>query len=347
MVRYEPSRREVAHRWLSDSTPALGKRLHGEQTLRPREIGCDPGVSAIDRTPPLEIVVVTYNSEDYIHRCLDSVFRNMPRDTLVHVVDNASSDATVNCIRDEYPSVDLHVRPDNPGFAVANNQALRGVRAPIVLILNPDTEVHPGTITTLLAFLNDETSVGVVGCKLVTLSGDIDHAAKRFIPTPRDALLYFLGELAGRKLGRYVAVQVDPDSTADVDAVNGAFMMVRTAAMRDVGLFDESYWMYAEDLDWCTRFRAAGYRVVYRGDVSAMHIKGGSSGIRSIKLNYHFHRSMALYYWRHQRTTVLLDGLVLAGVACRFVATQIANEARRAKARSRRIIRSRGTGFPQ
>jgi GT2 family glycosyltransferase len=276
----------------------------------------------------LEVVVVTYNSVQHIGRCLASVTEHSPPGTRLHIVDNASSDGTVERVRDVAPYALVDVRPSNDGFAAANNAALKRVKSKYVLLLNPDTEVHPGTLGRLLERMESDESIGVIGCRLLTLDGTDDHAAKRMVPTPRDGLVYSLGRLTRKRIGRYLAPHVGPTETADVDAINGAFMLARRAAVDEVGLLDEGYWMYAEDIDWCTRFRRAGWRVVYDGSVTSMHMKGGSSGIRGLKLNFHFHRSMARYYLNYSPRHPL-TALVVGGIAARFLVVAVVDGLRK------------------
>ncbi len=280
--------------------------------------------------PPLEIIIVSYRSETLIPRCLTSVQDYAPRSTQVYVVDNASPDDTVGVIRRDFPTVRLIERDGNDGFAVANNVALRRVVAPYVLVLNPDAELAPGVLDHLISVMDQQRDIGVIGCRLLTADGTPDHAAKRFIPTPLEAAHYFLGRLFGKHVSRYTAPHVNEYDLADVDAINGAFMLVRKSAMDLVGLFDEGYWMYAEDLDWCTRFRDAGWRVVYDGRVTAFHMKGGVAGVRSLRLNYEFHRSMARYYRTHNHSLAIAAVPVTTGIWCKFVITATGDLVRRA-----------------
>ncbi|MFF2451827.1 glycosyltransferase family 2 protein [Isoptericola sp. NPDC058082] len=291
------------------------------------------GLPAPD-VPPLEIVIVTYGGPTFVERCLTSVRHHAPRGTKVHVVDNASPDSTPDMVAHRFPEVLLHRRRDNSGFAVANNAALAGTTAPAVLLLNPDTELRPGVVEHLLHELEHEPEIGVLGCRLVTPNGSFDHASKRRVPSPAVALRYFLLRSAGRHGSDYTAPDLDEHDVGDVDAVNGAFMLVRAAALTDVGLLDETFWMYAEDLDWCVRMRAAGWRVVYDGRVTAIHLKGASSGrARSVRLNYHFHRSMSLFYRKHLRRSFVEDLVVHGGIWARFVAVAFVDVVRRSVAR--------------
>ncbi|WP_109210445.1 MULTISPECIES: glycosyltransferase family 2 protein [Microbacterium] len=280
----------------------------------------------------LDVVIVTYASRDLIRECLGSLFASPPRIPMnVVVVDNDSPDDTVEVVTSEFPSVNVVARPTNDGFAVANNVALRQSGAEYVLVLNPDTRIEPGTLDHLIGEMAADKTIGVLGCRLLTADGTLDHASKRSFPSPVTAAKYFLMKAAGRTGSDYVRPDIPDDGRADVDAVNGAFMLLRGDAMRGVGLLDEKYWMYGEDLDWCARFLAAGWRVVYDGRVVAHHLKGGStSGRRPLKLNYHFHRSMLLFYRDHvSRGVVLVDVAVAAGVWARFGASALASAVQR------------------
>lgn len=277
----------------------------------------------------VDVVIVTYGRADLVARCLTSLSSpDIARVTRVTVVDNNSPDHTPDMIATEYPAVRLIRRDDNPGFAVANNVAIATTDAAYVLVLNPDTEITWATLEFLLDEMAADSTIGVLGCRLVLADGTFDHASKRRIPTPLDAMTYFAGRLIGRKAGRYVASDVDEKGVGEVDAVNGAFMLIRRQALDEVGGLDETYWMYGEDLDWCLRFRRAGWRVVYDGRVCATHIKGASSNARrSPKLNYEFHRSMAIFYRKNlaPNSTCLANWVVVTAIWARFGVLELKN----------------------
>jgi GT2 family glycosyltransferase len=280
--------------------------------------------------PLLDVVVVAYRSRDLVERCLESLDAHGPRTAAmqVHVVDNASRDGTAEMVRERFPAVRLHPLTDNTGFSAANNAVLRESRAPYVLLLNPDTEVYAGTLDAALARLHSDPEIGMVGVKLVTESGELDHACKRSFPTPLSALAHFTGigrgEGAGEALSQYRATQLDDDEPGEVDAVNGAFMLCRAAAVQDVGLLDEGYWLYMEDLDWCHRFWDAGWKVFYEPAGVALHVKGASSGARRRpKQEIAFHRGMARFYRRFDAPShnPLLNVAVYAGIAAKLAVT--------------------------
>lgn len=254
----------------------------------------------------------------------------------VTVVDSGSPDATPEMVEGEFPWVRL-LRRGNIGFSAANNLVLRESEAEAVLLLNPDTGVYAGTLDAALARLRSEERIGMVGVKLVTESGELDHACKRSFPTPLSALAHFTGvgrgEGAGGALSQYRAPHLDDDEPGEVDAVNGAFMLCRAEAIREVGLLDEGYWLYMEDLDWCHRFWDAGWKVFYEPAGVALHVKGGSSAARRApKQEIAFHRGMGRFYRRFEapRSNPLLNAAVYAGIGAKL-ATSLAITALRGR----------------
>jgi GT2 family glycosyltransferase len=218
--------------------------------------------------------------------------------------------------------------------------ALRNVQSPFVLVLNPDTELRAGVLDHVLEILEERHDVGMVGCRLARPDGTFDHAAKRSFPTPASALAHFTGigrRAAAGPLAQYRAPDVGERDSGEVDAVNGAFMLVRRDALVEVGLLDEGYWLYMEDLDWCARFWERGWKVFYDGAVTAIHVKGGVAGRhRRLKPNLHFHRGMGRFYRRHQGgRRWLLDVAVYLGIGIKLVVALARSGAATAAARLR------------
>jgi len=276
----------------------------------------------------LETIVVSHGAEGLLRRCLRSL-REHPAagETRVTVVDSGSPDSTPEMVEREFGEVRL-IRCPNVGFSAANNLALRESEAAAVLLLNPDTEVYAGTLDAALAKLRSDPAVGVVGAKLLTESGELDHACKRSFPTPLGALAHFTGvgrrDSAGASLSQYRATHLGEDEPGEVDAVNGAFMLCRAEAVREVGPLDEGYWLYMEDLDWCRRFWDAGWKVFYEPAAVALHVKGGSSGARrSPRQEIAFHRGMGRFYRRFEapRRNPLTNAAVYAGIGAKLAAS--------------------------
>lgn len=277
----------------------------------------------------LAIVIVNYNVAPLLRRCLHSVFDSEGQVTFkVCVVDNDSSDQSVRMVREEFAQVKLIANDVNVGYPAANNQGLRalgvgmtGVDEPrYALLLNPDTEVPPEAFEHLLTYLERHEDVGVVGPKLVLPDGSLDLACRRGFDS-MSALVYRMLGLSrlfprSPRFARYNMTYLDEDVGADVDSVVGAFMMVRTEALRDVGLLDDRFWMYGEDLDWAKRIKDKGWRVVYNPEVTVLHVKRASSR-QNPRAQTEFYRAMLLFYFKHYRqsTVVWLHWLILLGIA--------------------------------
>jgi len=255
----------------------------------------------------LEVIVVSHGARDLLRRCLASL-REHPAaiPTRVTVVDSGSPDGTPDMVEEEFPEVRL-IRRGNVGFSAANNLVLEEVAGPdgarLALLLNPDTEVREGALDAAVRRIDGDRTIGMVGIRLVTETGELDHACKRSFPTPLAALGHFtgIGRLPGAPpaLAQYRATELAEHEPGDVDAVNGAFMLVRREALLEAGPLDDGYWLYMEDLDWCHRFHDAGWRVFYEPAGTALHVKGGSSPRRRRpRQEVAFHRGMGRFYRR-------------------------------------------------
>jgi hypothetical protein len=179
----------------------------------------------------------------------------------------------------------------------------------------------------------------MVGAKLVLPSGELDHASKRSFPTPVSALGHFTGlgrlQRAPRKLSQYRATHLGEDEPGPVDAINGAFMLVRSRAVADVGLLDEGYWLYMEDLDWCYRFWRAGWEVYYEPRAVVTHAKGGSSaGRRALRQELAFHRGMGRFYRKFDDRSPISALPVYLGIGAKLMVSLVVTVLLRAFRRS-------------
>ncbi|HEY8808816.1 MAG TPA: glycosyltransferase family 2 protein [Solirubrobacterales bacterium] len=278
----------------------------------------------------LEAIVVSHGAEDLLRRCLRSLQAHPSAGGMrVTVVDSGSPNSTPDMVEQEFPDVRL-IRQANVGFSAANNLALRESTAAAVLLLNPDTEIYAGTLDAALGRLRSDERIGMVGVKLITETGELDHACKRSFPTPLSALAHFTGigrgEGASSTLSQYRATQLGDDEPGEVDAVNGAFMLCQAEAVREVGLLDEGYWLYMEDLDWCHRFWDAGWKVFYEPGGVALHVKGGSSaGRRAPRQEIAFHRGMGRFYRRFDAPehNPFVNAAVYAGIGAKLAASLV------------------------
>lgn len=273
--------------------------------------------------PSLEIVIVSATGALELLRAALRSLREHPYTggpTTIHVVDNASVDGAPEMVRREFPEVVVHALRWNAGFCYANNLVLREASAPYVLVLNPDTEAYAGVLDHMVGLMQGRPDIGISGCRLERRDGTLDHAAKRSFPTPLSSLSHFIGaaDRFGGRFAGYQAPELGEHDSGEVDAVNGAWMLVRREAMQQVGLFDLHYWLYMEDLDWCYRFKRAGWKVWYDGSVSFLHVKGGTSvrkGHRALRQNVAFHRSMGRFYRKHYAgANLFADAAIYAAI---------------------------------
>ena len=286
----------------------------------------------------LAIIILNYNTKDLLDECLKSLYDQGKLDFVTCVVDNASSDGSADMVAKKYPEIDLIRNPVNNGFAAGNNLGLRHYGYPdngiarYVMLLNPDTVTPPGALRGLVDFADANPDVGVVGPKLLLMDGTLDAACRRSFPTP-EVSFYRLTGLSklfpnSRRFGRYNLSYLGVDEQADVDSVVGACMVLRNEAVKQVGLLDEQFFMYGEDLDWCLRVKQAAvgrgdrfcrpYRVVYYPGVTVHHVKRAASR-RSAKAQFEFDRAMWLFYRKHyqRRTLFLLDWMIRLGLSLR------------------------------
>jgi len=259
----------------------------------------------------LAIVIVSYNVRDLLRTCLRSIGESRVDFSIATwVVDNGSSDGSEEMVRAEFPTVNLRTTGSNAGFSRANNLALREIldlspeEAPrSILLLNPDTELPPIALAEMMRFLDDHREAGAVGPKLVQTDGSLDLACRRSFPTPAVSFYRLTGLSRvfprSRRFGRYNLTFLDPDDVAEVDSVVGAFMLVRAEVVRSVGLLDESFFLYGEDLDWALRIKQAGWKVLYNGRTRVVHHKRASSRQHSVRSLIAFYQAMLVFFQKH------------------------------------------------
>jgi GT2 family glycosyltransferase len=270
----------------------------------------------------LSLVILNYNTREHLRACLQAI-----RDegstgvaTEVLVVDNASADGSAEMVASEFPSVTLIRSPRNGGFAYGNNQALGRCRGAAILLLNPDALLPRGGIARLLERLGAHPEAGIIGPKLLRPNGTMHLACRRSFPTPAVAFyrLSGLSRLLPRHptFGRYNLTFVDPDQAIEVDSVCGACMLIRRSVVERVGLLDERFFMYGEDLDWCMRARQAGWTVRYEPAIVVQHMHGAASRQRALRTTFHFFRAMDLFYRKHyvRRYHPLVTGAVRTAI---------------------------------
>jgi N-acetylglucosaminyl-diphospho-decaprenol L-rhamnosyltransferase len=282
----------------------------------------------------VHVVVVNYNTAGLLRRCLNHASVSRAEATIaLTVVDNGSTDDSMAMLSAEYPQVRALRSERNLGFSGGNNLALRTILAEIpphaardheyILLVNSDLFLDPDTIDGLVTFAEAHPTVGAVGPRVQKPDGTLDLACRRSFPTPANAFFKLFG-LSRRFPGnpRFAAYNLtnrDPAQLTEVDAVTGACMLVRVSAIDQVGLLDERFFMYGEDLDWAYRIKAGGWQVFYNPAVRALHQKGATSARQSGRMIVEFYRAMYLFHQKHYatRSPRPLNWLVAAGIAAR------------------------------
>ena len=273
----------------------------------------------------LSIIIVNYRTYQLTKQTIESVInREHPFSYNIYVVDNASADGSLEKLEEDFQDevedglVEFIANPENRGFSQANNQAITLSSSQYVLLLNSDTVVQGDCLEKCLDYMAGDKEIGALGCKILLPDGKLDKACRRSFPTPTVSFYRMTGLSLlfprSKRFGRYNLSYLDENGTYEVDSLSGAFMLVRREAIDDVGLLDEEFFMYGEDIDWCYRIKQAGWKVVYYGDANITHYKGGSG--RQSKALYEFYNAMKLFYDKHYRkeSNPLATAFIYAGI---------------------------------
>ena len=246
--------------------------------------------------------IVNLNAKSHLNSCIKSIGKAIGNYSYeVIVVDNNSKDGSKSLIRKYYPNIRLIINRYNYGYTRAINQALKSSIGEFKVVLNPDALLTPKSIIILLNFLNNNKNIGIVGPKILNLDGTFQRSCKRGVAKPFAVFSYFLGLKKlfpnKRKYLEYHLSYLDEDETNEVSGVSGSCMVIRKNVIDEIGLFDEQYFAYQEDSDFCLRAKQVGWKIYYNPDSIVMHA-GGRGGSHSVpyKAIYEWHRSYYIYY---------------------------------------------------
>ncbi len=256
----------------------------------------DPGAATID----LSVVVVNWNTRDLLCRCLASVYQTVTALQFeVLVVDNGSSDCSADLVSREFPTVKLILNPDNVGFARANNQAIRASAGRYILLLNSDAVLLDGAATRLIEFLETHPRAGIVGGKLLNPDGSFQASFFDF-PGFGDELLLLTGLSRLLRPPTYPShPEIESRVCRPADWVSGACLMARRAAVNAIGLLDEHFFMYSEEMDWCYRMNQGGWAVYFVPDATVLHGSGESYRRVPEQKRAHLYHGKLLYMRKH------------------------------------------------
>lgn len=252
----------------------------------------------------LSVIIVNYNVKYFLEQCLKSVLKaSKTIDCEIFVVDNNSVDGSVQMIESSYPNIKLIANIENVGFSKANNQAIKLSQGEYILLLNPDTIVEPDTFEKTLAYMDKNPSVGGLGVKMIDGKGKFLPESKRGLPTPSVAFYKIFGLSSilpkSKKFGRYHLGYLSENEINEVEVLAGAFMLIRKSVIDKIGMLDEDYFMYGEDIDISYRITKAGYKNIYFPETRIIHYKGESTKKSSINYVFVFYKAMIIFANKH------------------------------------------------
>jgi len=271
-------------------------------------------------------IIVNYNAGDWLQRSVNSALKYT--DGAVTVVDNASSDSSVVDTQTSYKDVRLNwiTNNENLGFAAANNQVLKSLEHEFAILMNPDCELNESSVLPILDAMDADASIGIASGLIYNEDGSIQATCRRQFPTPWSSFvrLFQLHRVFPNSSKFTNFDYGDTNFTEEVekiDAISGAFMVVRTSALKKVGFLDESYFMHCEDLDWCKRFELEGYGVAFVSAANLIHAKGVSSKARPIRVLYTLHKGMSRFFdkFYKDQTPLIVLLFVKAGIVASFL----------------------------
>ncbi|MGE5401627.1 MAG: glycosyltransferase [Ignavibacteriales bacterium] len=270
----------------------------------------------------LSIIIVNFNVKEFLQNLLNSILKSSGNiSTEIIIVDNASDDGSVEIIKEKFPSVKLIANKKNIGFGAANNQGLQAAQGKYILLINPDTIVQEDTFKKLIEFFEKTPDAGLVGCKVLNSDGTLQLACRRGFPGPWTSFCKVSGLSKlfpkSRLFARYNLTFLDENQTYEVDAISGAFMMMKREVYEKIGGFDPQFFMYGEDLDLCFRTQKAGFKVYYVHTTQIIHYKGESTKRSSLDETKVFYEAMHLFVKKHFSSSFIVEFILRIAISLR------------------------------
>ncbi len=258
----------------------------------------------------LSIIIINYCTYDLTKQAIESIInKDYSFDYEIIIVDNASDDDSIPKLKEDFQYelkeglINFIINTENNGFAYANNLALKTIKSTYVLLLNSDTIIIKDCLNECLQYMEANKNIGALGCKIKLPDGSLDKACRRSYPDVHVSFYRMTGLSKlfpqSKRFAKYNLTYLDENGTYNVDSLSGAFMLLRSEVVNHVGLLDEEFFMYGEDIDYCYRIKEAGWKVVYYGEAEIIHYKGASSKKQETKLLYEFYKSMHIFYNKH------------------------------------------------
>ncbi|HZV13286.1 MAG TPA: glycosyltransferase, partial [Candidatus Kapabacteria bacterium] len=279
----------------------------------------------------VSVIIVNYNVRDFLESALHSVKKAMNGiEAEIFVVDNASQDGSAEMVRARFPDVHLITSSENLGFGKANNLAMKQSKGRYFLILNPDTIVQEDTLEKMVVFMDEHSDAGMAGCKVLNADGTFQLSCRRGFPTSWASFCKVFGLSSlfphVKLFAGYNLTYLDVDKTYPVDALAGSFMMVRREVFEKTGGFDEDYFMYGEDIDWCYQTQKMGWKVYYAPVTQIIHYKGESAKRSSLDEVKVFYDAMHIFVRKNFSAPLIFILFLRCGIALRsFIALLLKN----------------------
>ena len=268
----------------------------------------------------LSIIIVNYNTFELTKNTINSVLnQNISNEYEIFLVDNNSTDDSFKKLKSTFSSELINFIPSsqNNGFASANNMALKKASGNYILLLNSDTILKGDVINSSITYISSNIDVGAMGVKVLLENGQLDKACKRSFPNPTNSFYRLFHIPKNDDANNYNLNNLDDNGVYEIDCLTGAFIFFRREILKDIGLLDETFFMYGEDIDFCYRIKKYGWKIVYYGKQEIIHLKGGSSQKQKSKLIYHFYKSMYVFYNKHYKNnySIFMNLAVYLGIS--------------------------------
>ncbi|MEJ8553410.1 glycosyltransferase family 2 protein [Tepidibacter sp. Z1-5] len=286
----------------------------------------------------LSIIIVNFKTYELTKQTINSILsKNHIINYEIILVDNASNDGSIEKIEQGFKEkiktnlIKIIRNNKNLGFSKANNIGIRIAKGEYILVLNSDTVIVDDCVDKCLDYIKKDNKIGALGCKVLLPDGKLDKPCKRGFPTPKASLYYMLKLdklFPNRKsFGEYNLTYLSEDDINEVDSLVGAFMIIPRRVIDEVGMFDEDFFMYGEDIDWCYRIKQVGYKIIYYPEAKITHFKGSSAKKKRFKTIYEFHRAMYLFYNKHYKSkySILTTLSIYLGISVKLIITLLIN----------------------
>jgi len=277
----------------------------------------------------LSIIIGNYNTKAILQKTIRSIIKYNKQILFeIIVVDDASTDGSVEYLKQHFPDVRIFVNKTNLGYSKSYNIGTKNARGPYILHLNSDVLFLKFELKRAIEYMNTHKNIGILGCRILKKDRRLDLPCKRSFPTIWNIFFQSIGLSKlfpkSKLFGRYYLTYLNERSIAQVDCLMGAFMLIRKKVIHKIGYLDEQFFIYGEDIDYCYRAKKAGWNIVYFPAITVKHIHGGTTNNNKLKHVLLFHQAMFLYYKKHfNNNHILVNLLVYGGICIRFFLSAI------------------------